>query len=220
MRQIIPFVKDIIFKDNIYEITSIALEHNLNMENDDSVVGDFIISGKYKINDININEEKFEYKLPFDITLDDKYNMKKASIDIDDFYYELIDKNDLRVHIDVLVDNLVYIEKEDINEDIISNEIIDTSEKDMRGDEVMVNEEVEILEEKECDENNNINNITNGFLNQNEEYVTYKVHIIRDNETIDDLVNKYNTSKEEIEKYNTIDNITMGSKIVIPINNE
>ena len=60
MKQIIPFVKDISFNTDISEITSIALEHNLQMENADSIVGNFTISGKYKINDISVNEEVFE----------------------------------------------------------------------------------------------------------------------------------------------------------------
>ena len=67
MKQIIPFVKDISLAPKIYEITSIALEHNLKMENSDSVVGSFTVSGKYRINDISINEEVFEENIPFDI---------------------------------------------------------------------------------------------------------------------------------------------------------
>ena len=55
MKQIIPFVKDISLAPKIYEVTSIALEHNLKMENSDSVVGSFTVSGKYRINNISIN---------------------------------------------------------------------------------------------------------------------------------------------------------------------
>ena len=108
MKQIIPFVKDISLAPKIYEITSIALEHNLKMENSDSVVGSFTVSGKYRINNISINEEVFEENIPFDITLDSKYDASKVTIDIDDFYYEIVNDEFLRVHIDVLVDNLVY----------------------------------------------------------------------------------------------------------------
>ena len=111
MKQIIPFVKDISLAPKIYEVTSIALEHNLKMENSDSVVGSFTVSGKYRINDISINEEVFEENIPFDITLDSKYDASKVTIDIDDFYYEIINDEFLRVHIDVLVDNLVYEKK-------------------------------------------------------------------------------------------------------------
>ena len=90
MKQIIPFVKDLNFNTRISEITSIALEHNLKLENNDSVVGNFEISGKYKINDISVNEEVFSFDIPFDITLDDKYDASKIKIDIDNFYYEIL----------------------------------------------------------------------------------------------------------------------------------
>ena len=107
MRQTIPFVKDISFNSKIAEITSISLEHNLKMENNDSVVGTFTISGKYKVNKISINEEEFKKDINFDITLDDKYDSSKVIIDIDDFYYEIVNEEYLRVHIDVLIDNLL-----------------------------------------------------------------------------------------------------------------
>lgn len=132
MKRIIPFVKDISFDTKISEITSIALEHNLKLENDDSVVGEFTISGKYKINEVSINEQDFEKEIPFDITLDDKYDSSKVKIDIDDFYYEVVNDEYLRIHIDVLVDNLVYKEnnnqikddkKEEQKEDFISPDI-------------------------------------------------------------------------------------------------
>ena len=77
MRQTIPFVKDISFNSKIAEITSISLEHNLKMENNDSVVGTFTISGKYKVNKISINEEEFKKDINFDITLDDKYDFSE-----------------------------------------------------------------------------------------------------------------------------------------------
>ena len=218
MKQIIPFIKDINFNNSIYEITSIALEHNLMMENDDSVVGNFMISGKYKENDVNYIEKDFEYKLPFDITLDNKYNMKKVTIDIDNFYYEIVNDTILRVHIDVLVDNLVYLKEQ---------EEIKNIEDDKRGDYVIIEKDEKEVEEKveeevKEDNNENIieNNITSNLLNQSEKYVTYKVHIVRDNETIDEIINKYNVDKEDIEKYNDINNIMIGSKIVIPANNE
>ena len=79
MKQMIPFVKDISLDSKISEITSIALEHNLRMENNDSVVGTFTISGKYKMNDISINEEVFEKKINSGKTgrLQPEYNLAK-----------------------------------------------------------------------------------------------------------------------------------------------
>ena len=248
MKQIIPFVKDISLDSKISEITSIALEHNLKMENNDSVVGFFTISGKYKMNEISINEEVFEKKINFDITLDDKYDASKVTIDVDDFYYEIINDEYLRVHIDVKVDNLVYYKKdiESITEEeapslveIISddkeekenkrneNEVLKKDERNIKED-IMIddanNETLKIIEEKKDDDKLDIseitNNITSGFLGSEEKYSTYKVHIIRESETIKTVMEKYNVSKEELEKYNNLDNVILGTKIIVPVINE
>ncbi|MFR5756621.1 MAG: LysM peptidoglycan-binding domain-containing protein [Lachnospiraceae bacterium] len=237
MKQIIPFVKDISLAPKIYEVTSIALEHNLKMENSDSVVGSFTVSGKYRINNISINEEVFEENIPFDITLDSKYDASKVIIDIDDFYYEIINDEFLRVHIDVLVDNLVYEKKEvEKPKEIIKEEreeistIINERNDDLMNDNVNLSdkkedtlireEDVKASKKDEERESDITNKIETGLFDKEEKYITYKVHIVRDTETIDEITAKYNVSKEELEKYNDLNNIVLGTKIIIPISNE
>ena len=238
MKQIIPFVSDVSLYTKISEITSIALEHNLQMENSDSVVGVFTISGKYKINEISVNEEVFEKEIPFDITLDDKYDASKVMIDIDDFYYEIINEEFLRVHIDVLVNNLVYAKKEELercieDEDITDimpkdeiikeNESEDTMEELVKEEEVSENKEVMKVDESEerKEEISDVaSEISSNLLLEKEQYVTYKVHIIRNDETIDMVMEKYGVTKEELEKYNSLDNITIGTKIIVPVKDE
>ena len=237
MKQIIPFVKDISLAPKIYEVTSIALEHNLKMENSDSVVGSFTVSGKYRINNISINEEVFEENIPFDITLDSKYDASKVTIDIDDFYYEIINDEFLRVHIDVLVDNLVYEKekvekpaevkkeerqsilpnKEERNDDLM-NDNVNLSDK--KEDTLIREEDVKTSKKDEERESDITNKIETGLFDKEEKYITYKVHIVRDTETIDEITAKYNVSKEELEKYNDLNNIVLGTKIIIPISNE
>lgn len=237
MKQIIPFVKDISLAPKIYEVTSIALEHNLKMENSDSVVGSFTVSGKYRINNISINEEVFEENIPFDITLDSKYDASKVTIDIDDFYYEIINDEFLRVHIDVLVDNLVYEKKEvEKPKEIIKEEreeistIINERKDDLMNDNVNLSDKKEdtLIREEDAKtskkdeerESDITNKIETGLFDKEEKYITYKVHIVRDAETIDEITAKYNVSKEELEKYNDLNNIVLGTKIIIPISNE
>lgn len=237
MKQIIPFVKDISLAPKIYEVTSIALEHNLKMENSDSVVGSFTVSGKYRINNISINEEVFEENIPFDITLDSKYDASKVTIDIDDFYYEIVNDEFLRVHIDVLVDNLVYEKKEvEKPKEIIKEEreeistIINERNDDLMNDNVNLSdkkedilireEDVKTSKKDEERESDITNKIETGLFDKEEKYITYKVHIVRDTETIDEITAKYNVSKEELEKYNDLNNIVLGTKIIIPISNE
>lgn len=239
MKQVIPFIKDISFNTRIAEITSIALEHDLQMENDDSIVGIFTVSGNYKINEISINEESFKKDISFDITLDDKYDTSKVKIDIDDFYYEVINEELLRVHINVLIDNLVYAKKEekrevDSQETDNYEEEINNYEEDIIEQKKQIIEEINIPEVNLKDEEERKDedvvdteqrddikaSINASFLETTEKYVTYKVHIIRENDTIESIMEKYDVSKDDLAMYNAIDNIMIGSKIIIPVNNE
>lgn len=228
MKRIIPFVKEVSFETKIKEITAIALEHNLKLENDDSVVGNFVISGKYKENDISINEVNFEKEISFDITLDDKYDASKVKIDIDDFYYEVVDNERLKIHVDVLVDNLVYKESkpalEDVKTDSNKEEMVSLQRQDKKEDDKVAEEEVLSLTNEENEKPVKRNDITSDvydtFKLDGDNYVTYKVHIIRQNETIKDIEEKYNVSASELEKYNTLDNIMLGSKIIVPLKDE
>ena len=120
MKKIIPFKKDINFKTNISEITSISLEHQLSINNLD-ISGEFIISGDYKISDKSTTVDSFEFNLPFNFLLDEYYDTSKSVVDIDDFYYEIIDERVLSVSIDLCVDKLEEI--------LIKNEIPNLEEK-------------------------------------------------------------------------------------------
>ena len=195
MKKIVPFKKDIIFKTNLNEIISISLDHELNIK-DNLVKGKFIVSGEYKMLEKSVNNEKFSYELPFTVDLDEKYILENAKLDIDDFYYEIVNDNILRVGIDVLIDNIE--EKEEI--EVRQVDVIEDTKR-------CVEEETEPPKK---DDNVTYNEDTN------ETYKSYTVYIIRENETIESIINKYQTTREEIEKYNDISNIKIGDKIIIP----
>ena len=220
MKNIIPFKKDVIFKTNLSEITSISLENTLNLK-DDTISGDFIISGDYKVTDKSTSVEPFNLNIPFEIVLDDRFETSKATIDIDDFYYEIVNNNVLSVSIDVLVDHLQekpLIEMEDLVDVTPVRTVLDLEEEEMENsvEERCVEEEdtlpkrnVENIEEK-------INSIfSNGTFND-EVYVTYNVFIIRDGDTLDNIMEKYNVTQDELEKYNDLSNLKLGDKLIIP----
>lgn len=149
MKKIVPFKKDINFKTNIAEITSISLEHTLKVE-DYLIDGSFNISGEYKMADVSTNTEIFNFDLPFSISIDDKYILDKVEIDIDDFYYEIINNKTLVVNIDVSVNNLE--EKPLIEPQLIRNEIDETIVKETKIEEI--NKEEKNIKEEENIENN------------------------------------------------------------------
>lgn len=240
MKKIIPFTKDIKFNTKIYEITSISLEHNLVIEESNLVSGEFIVSGEYKMNDSSINTEPFIHGLPFDIELDTKYDMDKFKIDIDDFKYEIINEEILRVNIDVMLDGLpIYDLEEDEEEEIKPDLIIEARNEKIENDlkelgftkeennniakEDKIKEDyMNLFLETEEDakevikeDNKEVTSIFNNF-DDNDEYVTYYVHIVRDNENIEMIASKYNVDTDLIKKYNDLNEITLGSKLIIP----
>ncbi len=243
MKTIIPFKKDVIFKTNLSEITSISLEHTLTIK-DDFVKGEFIISGEYKVSDKSTSVEPFNLNLPFSIAIDEKYDTQKATIDIDDFYYEIINNNVLNISIDVLVDKLQEHQLIDIEppvdvtpvRDIIEAEEVREKEEDSIS--ASVEEEKRCIDESEKEDYNKkreddsmndvkdrdgveqveekINSLFNQFSKDSEVYVTYNVFILRDGDSIDSIMEKYNISVDELKKYNDLSNLKIGDKIIIP----
>ena len=68
MKKIVPFNNVLNFETDVCEITAISLEHKIDME-DDAISGVFYITGEYKIIDGQLEREKFNFELPFDIAI-------------------------------------------------------------------------------------------------------------------------------------------------------
>lgn len=201
MKKVIPFKKEIIFQENLAEITSISLEHHLDIK-DYSVTGDFDITGSYKMTLSSNTTEDFSYNLPFEIALDERYILKDASVDIEDFYYEVINDRVLSINIEVAIDNLDEKEEEEImnfEEDIIDETFI----------------EEDIIEERCIEEENPLPNVFDS-ISDVETYKSYTVYIVRENDTLESILNKYSITKEDLESYNDLDEIKIGDKLIIP----
>lgn len=106
MKKIIPFNNVLQFNTDVREITAISLEHEIK-KYPDAISGVFYISGEYKITDGQLEKEKFNFELPFDIALSSNYDLDSLLVDIDDFRYELISDKKLKVNIDLYIDGNV-----------------------------------------------------------------------------------------------------------------
>ena len=221
MKKIIPLKKQINFKTNISEITSISLENTLYSKNK-SVEGELIISGTYKITETSQKVDEFEYKIPVTIEIDDKYITDNIKIDINDFYYEILNNDILDVNIEILIDNI--IEKPEIN---IEEEKTDREENIMepeknntlvneKTDKRCIEEETEEPEEKENIAKQDVKNIIENMTDDNEEYSTYHIYIVREGDTVETILSKYNITKEQLNEYNNTSELKIGDKIIIP----
>ncbi len=210
MKKVIPFKKEIIFESNIAEITSISLEHNLEIK-DNSVIGSFDISGTYKMTLTSTITEDFNYNIPFEIALDERYLLDNAMADIDDFYYEILNDRVLSINIEVGIDGIEEIEMEDKMPNII--------EESKEFEELNRDESSDIentQEEKRCiEEENPISNVFTS-VSDVETYKSYTVYIVRENDTIESILTKYSVSKEELEAYNNLEELKIGDKLIIP----
>ena len=192
MNKIVPFKKDIEF-ESIHEIKSISLEHTIIKKEGNLVKGKFILDGTYKMTEASINIDNFNYELPFEINIDSKYETEDMTGDINDFYYEIIDNEILSINIEIKLVNL--------NEREVRNVNIE---------EIKSSEEIKLAEEAK-------QNLSTTEKSE-EKYVTYKIHFVTEKDTIETIIQNYETKREELEKYNNLDEIKIGNKIIIPTN--
>lgn len=275
MKQIIPFKKELPFKTKVSEITSISLERDLEVK-EETISGVFHITGDYKMNEGSINREKFSFDLPFDITLDPRYDISTVITDIEDFYYDVLEESILKVNIDLFV-TAEYLPEEPISE-IISIEELPKEEQEERettSSETQLPEEDFTIEPQQLEETRELtetqeeiidyakvtdtttippldlqesksakeeseNNMpkeqiekaenrdetldigTDLFsnLDNTETYTTYYVYIVKEEDTVEKIITKFEITKEDFEDYNDINNIKTGDKVIIPKKSE
>ena len=206
MKQIIPFKKDLPFKTKVSDITSISLERKIEILDGGIVTGTFYITGDYKMNEGSINREKFSFDLPFDITLDPRYDVNSVKADIEDFYYDVINEDTLKVNIDL------YIEAEYLPDTSLDNNILTEEDKsdnemnDVQKEDEPVEEDRNIMMESKSDSKNDEN-----IEIKNKEDTSEKIKnddaIMNDSDIerndVDDFANDLFSNLDNTETYTT-----------------
>ncbi len=227
MNQKIEFKKDCMLKTYVSSITDISLTHDYKIL-DDTIEGYFDVTGSYKVTMSSVETESFMFTIPFTIALSSLIDKDTIDLKLSDFNYS-VEKDVL--HLKMFLD-MDYQEIE-IKEDIKDNEEIDNMINDLMDkesttnikspsefhNEVMLDNVLDSKEEvstKEEVSEKNFNTIFNEVKESN--FSKYKVYIMRSEDTLESILVKYNVTMDEIKEYNDIDNINIGSKIVIPYN--
>ena len=202
MKKIISFEKKLEFPSMVGEITSIALEHTLEFKSPTLIEGAFLITGTYKLTEASCIEDNFNFKVPTEIMLTENIDITTGKITVDDFFYEIENDENLVCHIDVLVEGLeeIFIEEQPLQEierqveeirecDGDENKEIEIPHKEQRED---VKEEIEelVLEEQ---------SLFSNLKDDEDTFTTYSIYIIRQDETIQTVLEKYKITKEELE---------------------
>ena len=229
----------------IGDITSISLDKNLNFVNESFIEGNLILKGSYKLTEASYIEENFEYNLPIEINLTERIDINTANIEISDFSYEIESNNIMNCYIELMLDAMEIIDDiDDVREcdsDLNKEIEIPTIEPNLDEDNDINNKDNDVIDDIS---NNKITDSVDSDINiikkdnndvvdlkdndslffhldeKSETYGTFIVYIMRQNETINSIIEKYNTTVDELEKYNDLKDISIGSKIIIPVLND
>lgn len=192
MNCIIPFEDKIKFNYPVVEINSISLEHEYTI-NDLQILGNFLISGTCKEHKLSINTTDFNFTIPFDVSIPEDIDTNSLELTIDNFTYDLID-NELNI-------NISYILK--------ANDIV-------RELTPIIKEEPPVIETVNED-TRQIKSIYSNFI---DDYQTYQIYIVKEEDTISSISLKFNIDSDTILKINNIDKINIQDKLLIPVDNE
>lgn len=102
----------------------------------------------------------------------------------------------------------------------VINNIINTDKKeevvieDKKEEPVIKNDTQEEI--KTTTDTKVMNSIFSAFANTEETYTTYSVYLLRENDSIENIIENYGVTREELSYYNDLDNLNVGSKIIIP----
>ncbi len=232
MNSIIPFKKNIIFKTQISEITDISLSHDYKIM-DDVIDGEFYLSGSYKMTEASLINEDFYYNIPFSIAISERIDKDTINLKLESFEYK-INGDTLSLSVNLNMDAEEIKESEDRNIlDDIEDGIEDIKDsiaeklgieekketiKEIKEDvpEENINEDKEEIKEVKTEINNNTISGLLSTIDESGSYITYKVHIFRDGDSIEKISEKYNVSIEDIKEYNDINTINVGDKILVP----
>lgn len=240
MKKIISFKKELEFSSMIGEVTAISLDDNLKFVDESNITGEFTVSGKYKLTEASRIEDDFSFKIPAEIILNEKLDLKTAKIEIADFYYEIENDDTMVCYIDVKVEGLELIEEEkercieedeppkkepeketSPREEIVQNTKENKMETDKENN-ISTTEEQEINKTvtETTTTTENVGALFSSLKDAEETFSTYSIYIVREEETVQSIIEKYKTTKEELEKYNDLSSLKIGTKLIIPTTNE
>lgn len=227
MNLTIPFTKEIKFSTNINEIVSISLEHDYTL-NEGEILGNFTVTGDYKSHAISVNKEHFEYVLPFSVSLPEAILEDSLEFSIEDFTYEVMDKDTLKVNIEykIQAEKAEEAEVEEVEEEDLFQRVDDVEPLEEMLDQAIadVEESSERLEEEtnldNTERHESEDTVVNTGISATDSFVTYRIHVMQENDTVESICQKYKISELVLQDYNDVSKISAGDKVIIPDVNE
>ncbi len=166
-----------------------------------------LIEGLEKV-DIDVIEEDSEEVLEEEKLEDTKEDVREEKSSSAEVLDDAMAEDDIEV---------LKTENEEINDDALPN-FDDVSNKINLEEETVSLNKSDDVEVKTNNENNKevMDSIFESFANTEETYATYSVYILREDDNLEEVMAKYKTNRETIAEYNDLDNLKIGTKLIIP----
>ena len=224
MKKNIKLEKELLFKNNIKEITSISLDSDYKVLGNE-LVGNFLVNGEYKIHEVSINKEKFEFKRPFKVELDNDIDEETIKLEINNFEYDY-KKDELLINIEYEVigdkkEIIVFEDKEALDEFLMNRNVEVIS--DNNEIEEILNDKVErdflnteVVSSDIREDTIKPEEVINSLDKPKDNFITYQIYKIKENDTLESIVLKHKTTVDELKEYNDLSNLNINDKIIIP----
>ena len=108
-------------------------------------------------------------------------------------------------------------EDEEIKDEALPSFNDVNSKKSIDEEVISLNKDEEVKVTTNNENNKEVmDSIFSAFANTEETYATYSVYILREDDTLDEVIAKYKTNREILAEYNDLDNLKIGTKLIIP----
>jgi len=125
---------------------------------------------------------------------------------------EVIKKENSTDQIIEELDELI-LKNEDICNDSLETIENDSIKQKISEDEIVLEENARNMEEAK-------KQLLNNVSVNDDNFITYQIHIVKENDSLETILSKYKVSLEELKEYNEFNSLSLGMKLIIPIINE
>ena len=208
---------------------TIDIDERYNLDNLEIIISDFYFE-IFNEEDLKINVEIEmdgieENKLP---KLEEKRNSLEEVSEVLDTEEDFVRNKEDDILIPVEIEekkeklevpqnNPLHKLAEEIKKDILTEDIplVEVTKQEAKKE--IKKETTSVKQEKDNNtSSNNMSSIFSSLASSEETFSTYYVYMVRETDTIESIIEKYQTTKEELQNYNDLTNVKVGSKLIIP----
>lgn len=203
---------------------------------------DIYIDEQYNLEDATIDIDDFKYSIVNDDTLEVKIDVVLDHMQVIEPISDIsTDEEVIRTHLDKeylkrkedLQDVTEQTQNEEEKEELLESKkeeetsMRNTSDKQINSEQIYTTKNEEMVDEiqipietSDTKEQEPVESLFSKFSDEEDSYATYKVYIVRENDNLESIMEKYNVSVDELREYNNIDDLKINDKLIIPSHNE